>query len=125
MGFRIVNSGMGGLLNPPGDAEHNWSIQTFGRHGNGDEYSLRYALKSDYIPEHIKQQIRDLFAANPPQLTEEWVRDCYKYFKNCYSPDGKQRLISKLVREGPPEYHAAHLHIVQFFPDYQPRLDLL
>ena len=33
MGFRIVNSGMGGFLNPPGDAEHDWSVETFGRDG--------------------------------------------------------------------------------------------
>ena len=124
MGFRIVNSGMGGFLNPPGDAEHDWSVETFGRDGKGGA-SLRYALKSNYTPENIKQQIRDLIAANPPQLTEEWVRDCYKYFRNCYSLDGQSREISKCVREGPSEYHLAHLHIIQFFPEYQPRLDLI
>lgn len=124
MGFRIVNSGMGGFLNPPGDAEHNWRVETFGRDGEGGE-SLRFALKSDYTPDAIKQQIVTLLAANPPQLTEEWVRQCYTYFRNCYSPDGIELRVDKCLREGPPEYHKAYLHIKQFFPDYQPRLDLL
>lgn len=118
--MRILNSGMGGFLNPPGHAEHNWSIGD----GNGSA-SLTYALTQPWVSDELKRAIRALLLTNPGTFTPEWEANCYAYFRNCYSPDGVQRNVSGLMSNGPPEYHAAYLHIKKFFPVYAPNLELI
>ena len=129
--MRIVNEGMGGFLNPPGDAEYNWSVRSV-RSGRDNYSSLRYALTEPYYVS-IKADIERKLVENPPQFTTDWEQQVYAYFRNCYSPDGTERNVSVCVITSPwyncprfnPRFHLAYLHIKKFFPDYEPNLDLI
>lgn len=128
--FSIDNSGMGSFLNPPGHAEHDYSVvekRVYGPKRDNEIgcYSLNYVLECNYIPENVKQEARQLLAENPGQFTTKWEHTIYNYFRNCYSPDGIDRNVSNLADKGPPNHHLAVLHIQHFFPSHQPNLQLI
>jgi hypothetical protein len=99
--------------------------------------ALDSALAADYVPESIKYRARALLVALPGEITEEWVREVYAYFRNCYSPDGVDRNVSNcLISRGKrpsvdlskayaPARHLAYLFVHQFSPDHRPRVDLI
>lgn len=148
----LVREGMGGFLDPPGAISHDWSLE-FWRGPNSKEaeesYGLSAALGESYIPEPIKARIRaHIEAHDRPEMTEEWVRSVYAYFRHCYSPDGEDRNVSRcdivkpnpdgdgyvwgtfgrdrVTDEPPPaERHLAYLCVREHFPDHTPRLDLI
>lgn len=121
--WKILSSGMGNFLNPPGDAEHFYHVS----HPRMLA-SLRAALESD-IPEKVLQVVRKLLDENKPVITEEWVEQVYRYFKHCYSPDGLDQTASNHIIDRtdsqPPENHLGYLHIREWFPEYQLRRDLI
>ncbi len=87
--FVIVREGMGGFVNPPGHAEHSYSVREFNVHGSRREYSsmsLAYAAgdETPWVPEHIKERCRRLLQKHPGEYIEEWERTVYSYFKTCY-----------------------------------------
>ncbi len=126
MTYKIVSTGMGGFMNPPGHAEHSYHVQE-GLGRNAGSMSLSYALTSDYVPTAIKTQARQLLDANPGTYTPEWEESCYAYWRNCWSPDGSELSSDKLIisSTGDPERHGAYLHIKEYFSDAKPRLDLI
>lgn len=113
-------------MNPPGHAEHKWSVQD-GMGRSVGFMSLSYCLTASYTPQYIKDAAAKLLADNPGTYTEEWEKSCYAYWRNCYSPDGVDRVISNLEikKDGDPEKHAAYLHIKKYFLEAKPRLDLI
>lgn len=122
----ILNEGMGGFLNPPGHAEHDFCVRW-----EKDYLCLSHAVTCEYLPANLRQQARELLEKHTGTLTEEWVQQVYKYFARCYSPDGVDRNVSNCIvtkkgsTELPAEYSLAYLHIKQYFPEYSIRLDLL
>ena len=60
---------------------------------------------------------------------QAWERDQYAYKSNCYSPDGTTRAVDKCIidpdREQPPEHHLAYLAVKEYYPEAEPRLDLI
>jgi hypothetical protein len=98
---------------------------------------LAGAIEAPDAPEHIKNRARDLLAAHPGEPSEEWVQSVYAYFRNCYSPDGVDRNVSRcLILKGErppvdlskayaPARHLAYLFVRQFVPDHRPRVDLI
>jgi hypothetical protein len=122
--IKVVEGGMGNFLAPPGHASHFYHVQERGRDGNG-ETALEYALTQSWIPETIKSEIRTLLAKHPGEYSQDWERQVYSHYKGCYSPDGVNRNVSSLIKDGPPEYSLSYLLIKSYFPDAKPRLDLI
>lgn len=119
--------GMGGFLNPPGDPEHFYLVRESGR--NGSLMSLRSAVAEDYVPASVRERAAKLLAEATPTCSELWVREVYGYFKNCYSPDGVNRDTGDCLIDGtgnlPAEHHLAVMFVRTFFPDHEPRTDLI
>lgn len=121
--FIIVNSGMGGFLNPPNHAEHSYGVEEYVNGRSSGSMSLTSALEDVYVSDEVKEEARRLLKENAGEFTEEWEHSCYNYFRNCYSPDGANRKASDCIISKEcinPEYHLAYLHIKSFFPDYKP-----
>ena len=106
-----------------------------------------------YLPTEIVRQARRLLSTAKMECSELWQRNVYGYFRNSYSPDGQQGNAENLLIVGMkwyvdkgskynslnksdevlkaddprviPEHHAAYLLIKSYFPDAQPRLDLI
>jgi hypothetical protein len=143
--------GMGGFLNPPGDAEHDYSFAEY-RGSRSRDYegamSLRGALTESWVPAPVKATARRILSEHAGECTEEWLRSVYAYFRSCYSPDGADRNVTRSLivkpapdgdgyvvgpfgRDGrldslpPAEHHLAVLFVREFFPDHEPRTDLL
>ena len=135
--YYTESDGAGGFLNPPGDAEHNYSITGYRGGHLVESVSLRYALENEYYPRQVKHMARYTLKCNQGTLTDEWVKDVYKYFAHCYSKDGINRNVNDCLTFGkfwnnaekeseqPAEYHLAYLFIKSFFPEYPVRRDLM
>ena len=134
--YVIVNEGMGGFLNPPGHAEHAYSVREYNVHGPEREQSsisLSYAAQHAIEWGHpgIARAAASKLAEQPGTFTPEWDRECYAYFANCYAPDGVTRDVGKCeIRSGQtpalnPEWHLAYLHVRSFFPDARPNIALI
>lgn len=135
--YYVEDSGMGGFLNPPGDAEHDFHlvVRAGGREVGGG--SLRYMLQQDQLPAVVRDAIERLLAEHPGERTEEWVASVYRHFAHCYSPDGINRNVGDCViyshrngnydseQHANPERHLAVLFIRTFDPTHAPRLDLI
>ena len=128
--FYLRQSGMGGFLNPPGNAEHLYSIsEERGGHEVGS-YSLGAAAQSDWLPATVRMRAQRKLEQRPGESSEQWIQSVYNYFRGCYSPDGIDRNASKcIIPKGdhamPNEWHLAVLHIRQWFPDHEVRVDLI
>lgn len=159
MDVRLVNSGhgMGSFLDPPNSPQAQYEVHMwYGAHRTREAdciMSLEGALKDPDVPESIKRRIRKLFEDADMRPTEEWLSQVYGYFKNCYSPDGVDRNVSRCLivtlakqqpqREGeryrvgsfgehaygddppPIETSLAVIYVRHWFPDHEPRADLL
>jgi hypothetical protein len=95
--YVLVNEGCGSFLNPPGDAEHSYSVYEY-RQGYKEAQgisSLRGALTDTDVPEELKEQIRELMKANPPDVKNEaWIRSVYNYFRGGYTKDASIRNVN-------------------------------
>lgn len=153
--MRIVEGSAGSFLCPPGHPNHFHHIEA-GRRDDPDLFAgLDYALRpdSDDVPESIRARVQKMFDDAQLVCSEDWVRSIYAYFRNCYSPDGKDRNTSRALIVGQPWYvdkgsrydtlnrsdealaaddprvipthHLAYLMVRSYFPDHEPRLDLI
>ena len=138
--YYLVNSGMGGFLNPPSHPEHTYSIQEFrGGHECGS-YSLSAAASEMYLPAQVRGTAKGVlkrWKAGTPDSA--WVHSVYNYFRHCYSKDG----VSTNVNNGstitfgkfwgnaeqeadmPPTHHLGYLYVKSFYPDHEPDLNLI
>lgn len=124
---KLVNNGMGalGFLCPPGHPNLTHALEAPQR-GDVATYALTRALETPGdFPAAVMAEVRALFASAQLVCSEKWVRHVYGYFRNCYSPNGVDRSVVDVTRSGPPEHHLAVLTIREYFPDHQPRLDLI
>jgi hypothetical protein len=129
--MRIVPGSMGSFLCPPGHPMLFHHIE----HGKKDDPNLMvgldYALDESNIDvsNTLRARVRKMYDDAELVNSELWQRSVYGYFKNCYSPDGVDRNVSKCVIDNtdtrPPEHHLAYLTVRRYFPDAQPRVDLI
>jgi hypothetical protein len=133
--FYLVDSGMGGAFNPPGHAEHFFSIH---EQGNGEGYySLTSAIEKKWMPEEVKRVSREALKLNPGDVTSEaWIRQVYTHFRHCYSKDGSNRNVTDCLvyskwngnadeeKNENPERHLGCLFVKKFDPSHKPRTDL-
>lgn len=127
--FYLQQEGMGCFLNPPGDAEHKYSIiEERGGHAVGF-YSLRSAIKETWIPNRVNLLANRLIKKCHPVPDPLWIAEVYNYFENCYAPDDLDQSISNCIVDPmntlPAERHLAVLHIREWFPDYPIRYEFL
>jgi hypothetical protein len=143
--------GQGGFLDPPGYPTHRFAFLEY-RGSRSTDYesaiSVDTAGEYSWVPAAVKGRARRLLAEHPPQCTEEWLRSVYGYFRGCYSPDGEDRNVSRCLivkpnpdgdgyvlgpfgRDGhldelpPADRHLAVMQVRRFFPDHEPREDLI
>jgi hypothetical protein len=94
---------------------------------------LDYALDNSYgdVPATVRAQVRRLYEEATPVRSELWERMVYGYFRNCYAPEDGDRNVSNAIipRIGAPvppaERHLAYLMVREYFPDAEPRVDLI
>lgn len=128
--------GIGGHLAPPGDPSLRYTVREGSRNNPLSLMSLESAVTEDYVPEDIRQRAAGILAKAQRTPSETWIAQVYGYFKNSYSPDGVDRNVSNALIFGkfwgnadeprpPAERSLAVMFIRQYFPDHEPRLDLL
>lgn len=103
--MRIVRGSGGSFLCPPGHPMLTWHLES-GRTDDPDLIAgLDYALKNEYgdVPAHIQAKVQALYDLATLVESEEWVKQVYGYFRNCYSPDGVERNVSKALIVGQAE----------------------
>ena len=132
--FRFVKStGAGGFMSPPGDAVHVWrvDVHTSNRRNarNTGIYSLDSIVSESWVPAPVRERAAKLLAEAKREPSEMWIRSVYGYWRNMWSPDGVTRDAGKLSvgrPDGAPlDWHGAVMHIRQWFPDHEPREDLI
>jgi hypothetical protein len=135
---RIVQSGMGGFLNPPGHPEHTQSVETdlHRRPENRGGMSLSAAVACDWLDDATRAAARTIlktWEANKPALNnpevQEWVRQVLGYFRGCYrNPEagaeewnaGKLTIDQKRNPLDKPEDHTGVNLIREFYPEFVP-----
>lgn len=132
--WHLRNSGMGGFLDPPGYATHNFSIVEIVRTREAGFYSLN--CSESWLPEPVKKVISETLKENPGEVTEEWIRQVYAHLRHCYSKDGINRNAGDCAvygkfwgnadkeAEANPEYHLGYLFVKKFDTSHKPRVDL-
>jgi hypothetical protein len=130
------DGGSGGFMNPPGDPAHTYSVVEYSssRHNARmlASMNLESAATEDYVPEHIRKRAAEILATATRIPSELWVQSVYGYFRGMYAPNGETwtnagDLLS--AREAdqpyPAEWHAGYVWVKKFFPDHEPRTDLI
>ena len=141
---KIVESGMGGFINPPGHPEHDWHVETDLRRKpeNRSAMSLSYAVDSPMLDGATKAAARTLlntWEANKPALNSpavvDWIRQVLGYYAGCFNFQAEENnergwhcqnltIDSKVDPLENADFHAGVHLIRKFYPDYTPcRLD--
>lgn len=126
--------GIGGFLTPPGHASQDYSVEEWRGSRSAEAettMSVEYAIREEYVPAKIRAACARVLKTNTGNITEEWTRSVYAYFRHCYSPDGIDRNVSHclIVKDDeqlpPAEHHLAYLHVREYDATHEPRLDLI
>src|SRR5687768_7164894 len=125
--------GMGGFLCPPGHPNHVYVVwegyfRSMARART--LMALDSCVKEEWVSASIRQRAQNLI--NQAQLTssELWLRHTYGYMGGMYWPQGVEPrsamdMVAIPARDGDPERHGAVVHIRKYFPDHEPRIDLI
>ena len=136
----IVNTGMGGFLNPPTHPEHFYSVETDLNRSpeNRGSMSLSYALECDYLDDTTKERVRATLAQYVPQPIDspemqDWVHSVLGYFRNCYRNSNFPEPAcwyagNVIITDSPEEKYGLHpiddhagAHLIRkFYPDFIP-----
>jgi hypothetical protein len=126
---KIVNSGMGGFLDPPTYPTHAQSVHSV--YDDTFSCSLPSAASSEWLDRETATEAARIIAnwQKPPIDSPEirdWIEQVLGYFANSYSLDGKTRNIDKSeTKKGNPfkigvNRHLGVMLIRRFYPDYTP-----
>jgi hypothetical protein len=124
--------GMGGFLAPPGHPDHEYVV--IGKRPRAREADMMTGVGSvldnpDQYPEHVVRMAQRVMDAAELRCSELWIRSVYGYFHTMYVPESGDRRAAYLLTDPkntlPPERHAAVATIRQWFPDHEPRTDLI
>jgi len=134
---RIVNTGAGGFLNPPGHPEHKYSIETDLRQRpeNRGSMSLSGAVDCEWLDAATRAAAKaklDSWVPLPLDAPEvqDWIRQVIGYFWGCYRNTTLHEpecwFVDKLyiLKSGdaarPNEEHAGVHLIRKYYPEYSP-----
>jgi hypothetical protein len=164
--IRRDGEGTGGFLCPPGHPNHFYTINMYYPRGprtprpelrkEPDGFVAVDTVLGDddnLYPDYLVAAARRLMERAELVYSSMWVRNVYGYFRNCYSPDGKNRnagdcvifkphclLCGRAPHPGqpgdgghnsvpalrPPAHrHLAVMLIREYFPGHQPRTKLI
>lgn len=132
--MRIVAASTGSFLCPPGHPSHSFGIEDGPQRDPNLIASLDYAVdadNADWVPAKIRDEAQRLLDTATLVESDEWLIKVYRHFRHCYSPDGVNRnasdaLIVKSDDAAPPvDHHLGVMFVRKYFPQHQPRLDLL
>lgn len=130
---KIVNSGMGGFLNPPTRPEHSYSVRSL----RGDTFcmSLTAAVSDKWLDEKTRKQAGELLSRwiapdiNSPKI-QAWIRQVLGYFAGCYVGQDKVGNPSwnvsdlRISKETNPTLNAdthAGVHFIRkYYPNFIP-----
>ena len=123
---------MGGFMSPPGHPDHEWSVGEYtGRtsHRELGRMSISTAAEAHWAPESVRARAQQLLAEAQIVCSELWVRHVYGYYQSMYLPESGDRTVQDLITDPagklPAERHAAVALVREYFPDHQPRTDLI
>jgi hypothetical protein len=124
--------GSGGFLCPPGHWNHRYMLW-FGWQPQHAEFmgSIDYEGHGKDLPGAIIARIARIKAEATLVPSEAWMRHVYGYFRNSYAPESGSRNVSDAVipRKDddlpPATRHLGCLMVKEFFPDHEPRVDLI
>lgn len=129
--YAIVPGSSGNFLCPPGHPNHRWEVRGASSRAKlgTDPYfigSVENTAANESMPAGIRKDAQKKLDEAQLVCSELWLRYVYGYYANCYSPNGTVRWGQDIIeKSGPPENHRAHLLVKQYFPDAEPRLDLI
>lgn len=130
--YKIVsgkNGGTASLLCPPGHPRHTYSLHEFNS-PKGRSVVGSMAIDSALDPDSgaspaIRDRVQRIMDKAELKCSEAWVRNVYGYFRNSYAPEPGVREVAKAVGSGPAELHLGYLTVKEYFPDHEPRTDLI
>lgn len=138
--YYMVDSGMGGFLNPPDHPEHSYSIEGC-RGGHVVEMMSLSSCLDDYyrggVRGAVKAKLKQWEQNRPAVPPHEWVVKVYKYFRHCYSKDGINRGVDDCVTYGKfwdnaeqeqnenPYHHLGFMFVKSFYPVHEPDVELI
>jgi hypothetical protein len=148
MYFKLMgghNGGSGSAFDPPGYPTLSWSLYGWGSKSMATRWGTDGAkfigsikeLDDGWVAEDagpvLRARVRGMFErweAERGEPSELWVQSVYAHFRNCYSPDGADRNVSsctiwKTGPRPPAESHLGFLFVREYYPDHQPRADLI
>jgi len=127
---RIIDDGqgMGGYASPPGHVNLRYSYEVDVKRRNRwdeDAYmQIKYAAEGENVPEEVRAKAAELIAAQKLVCSEAWMGHVYHHYQRCYYPAGVINR-ERSANTGEPEHHGGYLTVKQYFPDHEPRLDLI
>lgn len=126
------DGGMGGFLCPPGHPALAYRVERGPVRNPQDIMSLMHAASEEaasYVPADIRRRAKGMLDRAVLVESEGWLRHTYGYMRSMYVSESGSRdardLISDPHNTLPAERHAAVAAIREYFPDHQPRLDLI
>lgn len=123
--------GSGGFLSPPGHPNHEYVVYGYykGRKkAEPDSISgIGFLISNEYgdVSEAVQARAVKIMADAQLVCSERWVRSVYGYFRNSYAPYNGSRNVSDAVGAGPAGRHLGYLMVHQYFPEHEPREDLI
>jgi hypothetical protein len=142
--------GCGCFLDPPGYPTH-FLRSVYTQYGNspsrgatevvdykGELYVTRHEEDWKRIPSSVEPgKAWDYMSAKHDRLMRRiwkplpldhervrlWQIHAYCYFKNCYSLDGDERNVDKMVNFGPDQFHLGYLMIRKYYPEAEPHVE--
>lgn len=120
--------GSGGFMSPPGHWNHRYTLWHGWSYKHADFIgSIDY--DDEPLPEAIAARIAHIKASATLVCSEPWQRHVYLYFQHMYARESGNRVASMAITDHanalPPERHLGFLMVREFFPDHEPRLDLI
>lgn len=124
--------GQGGFLSPPGHPDHEYVIE--GRRPRAREADVYTGVGSvlsspDEYPPHVVRMAQRVMDKAELICSDRWVRMVYGYMRTMYVPWTEDDRADKLLRDPlghmPASRHAAVRVIRRYFPDHEPRVDLI
>lgn len=129
--------GSGSFLCPPGHPRHHYSLWEYESPRHRHEIGIG-AIDNALAPEAdaspaLRARVQKIMDEAVLVPSEMWIRSVYGYFRYSYAPEDMDRNVSRAITHNPaenpvpitPERHLAVLCVREYFPDHEPRLDLI
>lgn len=135
MHFKVVSGrdgGSGSFLCPPGHPRHTYSLHGYASPRSRSAIliaAVDSALTDPEVPDSVRASVQRIMDTATLIPSEAWIGHLYGYFRNMYAPESGTRNVSEAVNDPanqtPADRHLAVMYIREYFPDHEPRTDLI